>query len=144
MSRPHWVCPCSWCVCFPSLHCSGSRFLCREQALGCMHFPGLSHSGSGSQLLHKVTGWACVSCPSMVRAAQATRCLVSALSPDAVLLITSPSQPLSFQGLPISSVCAMCVSSGELISWLQPSGRMSTIQNPRKSWLETGSLFAVW
>ena len=26
----HWVCPCSQCVCFPSLHCSGSRFLYRE------------------------------------------------------------------------------------------------------------------
>ena len=53
VSQAHWVCPCSWCVCFPSLHCSGSRFLCREQALGCMHFPGLSHSGSGTQVLLK-------------------------------------------------------------------------------------------
>ena len=30
VSGPHWVCPHSWCVCFPSLHCSGSRLLCRE------------------------------------------------------------------------------------------------------------------
>ena len=29
MSGSHWVGPCSWCVCFPSLHCSGSRLLCR-------------------------------------------------------------------------------------------------------------------
>ena len=32
VSGPHWghsVCPYSWCVCFPSLHCSGSRLLCR-------------------------------------------------------------------------------------------------------------------
>ena len=29
VSGPHWVCPCSRCVCFPSLHCSGSRLLCR-------------------------------------------------------------------------------------------------------------------
>ena len=29
VSRPHWVCPHSWHVCFPSLHCSGSRLLCR-------------------------------------------------------------------------------------------------------------------
>ena len=29
-SRPHWVCPRSRCVCFPSLHCSDSRLLCRE------------------------------------------------------------------------------------------------------------------
>ena len=25
---PHWVCPSSWLVCFPGLHCSGSRLLC--------------------------------------------------------------------------------------------------------------------
>ena len=27
---PHWICPYSWHVCFPSLHCSGSRLLYRE------------------------------------------------------------------------------------------------------------------
>ena len=26
---PHRVCPHSWHLCFPSLHCSGSRLLCR-------------------------------------------------------------------------------------------------------------------
>ena len=52
---PHWVCPCSRHVCFPSLYCSGFRLLCREWALGCMHHPGLSHSCSGSQVLHKGT-----------------------------------------------------------------------------------------
>ena len=29
VSGPHWVCPHSRHVCFPSLHCSGSRLLCR-------------------------------------------------------------------------------------------------------------------
>ena len=29
-------------VCFPCLHCSGSRLLSREQALSCVHFPGPS------------------------------------------------------------------------------------------------------
>jgi len=56
VSLPHWVCYCSWCVCFPSLHCSASRWLCQELfevGLGCMHFPCLSHSGSGSRVLHK-------------------------------------------------------------------------------------------
>ena len=28
---------------------------CLKQALGCVHFPGLSHSGSGSWVLHKGT-----------------------------------------------------------------------------------------
>ena len=31
---------------------------CQRQALGSMHFPGLSHSGSGSQVLHKDTDFA--------------------------------------------------------------------------------------
>ena len=28
VSGPHWVCPCSRRVCFPGLHCSGSRLFC--------------------------------------------------------------------------------------------------------------------
>ena len=58
MSQPHWVCPRSWRVCFPCLHCLGSRLLCRKllrPALGCMHFPGLSRSGSGTRVLLKCT-----------------------------------------------------------------------------------------
>ena len=31
--RPHWVCPAQGCLCFPRLHCSGSRLLYMEQAL---------------------------------------------------------------------------------------------------------------
>ena len=108
VSWPHWVCPCSRRVCFPSLHCSGFRLLCRERALGCMHFPGLSCSGSGSQVLLKGTCWACVLCPSMVRAAQVTRCLVSTLSLDAVLLITSPVPAAQFLGC-AHLWCAVCL-----------------------------------
>ena len=33
---------------------------CLKRALGCVHFPGLSHSCSGSQVLHK--GTASVGC----------------------------------------------------------------------------------
>ena len=55
VSGRHWVCPRSRRECFPSLHCSGSRVLCREQALGCVHFPGPSHSGSGPRVLGKGT-----------------------------------------------------------------------------------------
>ena len=40
---------------------------CLQWALGCMHFPDLSHLGSGSQVLHKgIVGWACTLCPSQV------------------------------------------------------------------------------
>ena len=31
--RPHWVCPAQGCLCFPRLHCSGSRLLYMERAL---------------------------------------------------------------------------------------------------------------
>ena len=43
--RPRFLC----------LHCSGFRLLYREWALSCVHFPGLSNSGSGSGVLHKVS-----------------------------------------------------------------------------------------
>ena len=50
---------------------------CLKRAPGCVHFPGLSHSGSGSQVLHKGTDSVGT---SQVRAAQVTGCLTSALS----------------------------------------------------------------
>ena len=53
--QQYWVCPCSWRVCFPCLHCSGFRLLYRERALSCVHFSGLNHSGLGSWVLHKGT-----------------------------------------------------------------------------------------
>jgi len=145
VSWPHWVCSCSRCVCFPNLHCSGSMLLCRERALGCVHFPGLSCSGSGSPQRRRLS-WACLLCPSQVWAAQATRCLASSLSPGGECILSPPrSQPLSFLGRSKRArlQCAMCLF-WEADLWLQPSRLISTFQNPRKSWLETGSLFAVW
>ena len=85
--QPHWVWPRSWQVCFPSLHCSGSRLLCWE----------LSDAGPGLRALprskpHRFRfsgtpqrcrlGWACVLCPSQVQAAQVTRCLASTVAPS--------------------------------------------------------------
>ena len=43
------------CVCFPHLHCSGSRLLSREWALHFMDFPGLRHSDSGFWVFYKST-----------------------------------------------------------------------------------------
>ena len=85
MSRLHWVCPCSQRVCFPCLHCLGSRLLCRELSEA---RPGLyalprskplrfRYSGSPQRLR---LGWTCVLSPSQVRAAQVTRCLASAVA----------------------------------------------------------------
>ena len=38
MFRPHWVCPAQGCLCFPRLHCSGSRLLYMERALPWVRF----------------------------------------------------------------------------------------------------------
>ena len=76
--QPHWVCPHSWCVCFPSLHCSDSRLLCWELSeVG----PGLCALSRSKPLRFRFLStlqrrglcWACVLCLSQVRAAQVTR-----------------------------------------------------------------------
>ena len=63
-------------------------------------------------------GWACVLCPSQVRAAQATRCLASTLSPGGRRVLSPPwSQPLGFLGGSARTrlSCTMCLSPLE--SW---------------------------
>ena len=110
VSRPHWVCPGSRCVCFPSLHCSGSRLLHQELSKA---GPGLNALPRSKLLRFRFSGtpqrcrldWACVLCPSPVRAAQVTRCLASCdLSPPLSL-------PLGF--LDVQQVrllrCAVCL-----------------------------------
>ena len=85
VSQRHWVCPCSQCVCFPCLHCLGSRLLCRELSEA---GPGLYARPRSKLLRFKYSGtpqrrrlsWACVLCPSHVRAAQLTRCLAGAVA----------------------------------------------------------------
>ena len=82
VSQPHWVCPRSRCMCPPCPHCSGSMLLCQEPSEAS---PGLHASPSSKPLKFRHSGspqrcrlgWACVLCPSQVRAAQVMRCLVS-------------------------------------------------------------------
>ena len=135
MSQPHWVCPHLQHVCFPSLHCSGSRLLCQELSKAS---PGLSALPRSKLLRFRFSGtpqrcrldWACVLCPSPIQAAQVTRCLVSC---D---LLPPPSQPLGFLGVQQACLlrCAVCLFWGADL-WLRPSWQMSTVQNPKKSWL---------
>ena len=85
LSRPHWVCPCSRSVCFPCLHCLGSRLLCRELSEA---GPGLYALPRSKPLRFRYSGsprrcrlgWTCVLCPSQVQAALVTRCLASAVA----------------------------------------------------------------
>ena len=107
--QPHWVCPCSQRMCFPCLHCSGSRLLSREWALSCVHFPGLSRSGSGFSVLHKdADSVGPEFCAFPTRAAQAAMSLMSALSLGAVRLIPS--------AVPVS--VSACLSPVYLVSLL--------------------------
>ena len=130
VSRPHWVCPLSRRVCFPILHCSGSRLLCRELSEVGPGFHALPKSKplkfrfSGTPQRHRL-GWACVLCPYQVRAAQVTGCLVSAVAPSwSCNLSPPPSLPLSFLGVQRRTFSGVpCVSSGELISGCNPTSR---------------------
>ena len=117
VSRPHWACPCSRCLCPPCPHCSGSRLLHREPSEAC---PGL-HAPPRSKLLRfRQSGspqrcrlcWACVLCPSQVSSSgdeefgERGRC---DLSPP-------PSLPLRFVGIQLAHLLR----------------RMLTVQNPKK------------
>ena len=78
----HTACPLSRRVYPPCPHCSGSRFLHWEpsKAGPGLHAPPrsklLRFRHSGSPQMPRL-GWACVLCPSQVRAAQVMRCLAS-------------------------------------------------------------------
>ena len=139
----HWVCPRSGLVCFHGLHFSGSRLLCWELSeVG----PGLCALSRSKPLRFRFLStpqrrglcWACVLCLSQVRAAQVTRCLVSAVPSPRPLEAAFYRLPVcrsvfwvysghAFSGEP-------CVSSGKLISGCDPPSGL-TIQNPKKSWL---------
>ena len=75
--------PAQGSVCFPGLHCSGSRLLCRAlfkagpafRVLPRSKLLRFSDTPQGYRL-----GWACVLCPSQVRAAQVMRCSVSTIA----------------------------------------------------------------
>ena len=139
VTQPPWVCPCSRRVCFPSLHCSDSRLLCRKLSDG---GPGLHALPRSKPLRFRFSdtpqrrrlGWACVLHQSQVQPAQVTRRLVRIVTPSWRLrLIPSPSQPLgcvlgvqwcTFSGGP-------SVSSGELISGCDPPGRYQPSRIPR-------------
>ena len=110
----HTDLPCSRRVCFPSLHCSGSRLVCgelSEAGLGLHTLPRsklLRFSFSGTPQRHRL-GWACVLCPSQVRAAQVTRCLASTVAPSWRLrLIASPVPAAQFSGCKTGRSSQVC------------------------------------
>ena len=74
-------------------------------------------------------GWACVLCPSQVRAAQVTRCLAIMVAVTYRLPHPCCSVFLVYNGHTFSGV--LCVSSGELISGCDPPSRCQPSRIPR-------------
>ena len=120
VSQPHWVCPRSRRVRFPSLHCSAPGSSAGELSDA---GPGLRALLSSKPLRFRFSGtpprcrlgWVCVLCPSQVQAAQATRCLESALSPGGGCVLSPPrSQLLGFLGAQWARLlrCAACLLWG--------------------------------
>ena len=134
VSRPHWVCPSS-CTCAFSVYtaqapgCSVGNY--PKQALGFVHFPGLSCSDSSSQVLHKAKTWLDMRFVPFPGPSS---------SGDQVLgerglcdLSPSLSLTLGFLGVQPAHLlwCAVCLFWGANF-WLGPSWWMSTVQNPKK------------
>ena len=115
-------------VCFPGLHCSGSRAL-SKQALPFVHFPGPSHSGSRE--VHKGTDSVghpfCALRSEQVRqpGTWLARCPRWAVRP-----ITSLVPAARFPCCATGAPSQLCISSGE---WSQAatSWQVSSVQDPR-------------
>ena len=76
--------------------------------------------------------WVCVLCPSQVRGAQATRCLVSTLSQvcGASYHLSCPSHSVSWVHCKSAVSSVLCVSSGGMISVCDPPGRCQLSRIP--------------
>ena len=107
---------------------------CLRRALGCMHFPGLSCSGSGSQVLHKDTdlvGHVFCALPRSEQLRQPGAWQVHCLRytvhlnhlPSSSCLVSWVHHKSAISGMP-------CVSSGELISGCDPPGRCQPSRIP--------------
>ena len=98
-----------------------------KRALRCVHFPGLSCSGSGSPQRHSL-GWACILCPSQVSGAQATRCLESTLSQVCSDLITSLVPVAWFTGCAARAPSQVCRVS-PLGGWSQVATLLADVNH---------------
>ena len=117
---PHWVCPCSRHVCFPHLHCSGSRPHYREQALSCVHFPGLICSDSGFWILHKrADSVGRAFCALLSQSSSGNQELEECTLPGGSALYPFCGPSLSFHGRQWGMPC---IPSRKLISGCDPPG----------------------
>ena len=121
-------------MCFPRLHCSGSRLLYRERALSWVRF---QFSGTPQK---RRLGWTCVLClprPSSSGHQELDGCPLPGCSAPSPLCCPSLSFRVYLLGSP-------CVCSGELVSSCDPPSRCQPSRVSGGIWLETGNLFAIW
>ena len=122
-------------MCFPCLHCLGSRLLCQDMSEAGSELHALPMSKplkfrfSGTPQRRRLVGPAFCALPRCWRA--------QSLPGGGCGSSPPPSLLLGFLGaLPARLFrCAASLLGADL--WLRPSRRMSTIQNPKKSWLAT-------
>ena len=105
-----------------------------------MHFPGLSHPSSVSWVCHRGTdlvGPAFCALPRSEQLRWPDAWWAQSLPGGGCDLSPPPSLPLSFLCVQPACLltCAVSLLGADL--WLQPSWRMPTVQNPKKSWLAT-------
>ena len=116
-----------------ALGCSARN--CLRCTLGCMHFPVLNHSGSGSRILHKGQTWlglCFVPFPGPSRSGDQVLGEHSHPPGRGCILSPPPSQPLGFLSVQWAHLlrCAGCLFWGaDLCLW--PSWQMSILQNPK-------------
>ena len=105
---------------------------CLKQPLDCVHFPGLSHSGSGSRVFHKGTDSVGPAFCAFPRSKQLRRLGAWwACSPQvggASYHLPGPSHSVSWM-CSGSAVPGVCLVWGADL-WLRPSWQMSTIRIP--------------
>ena len=135
-SSAHCVCAFMVYISQP-LGCSAGN--CLRWALGCVHFPGLSCSDSGSWVLPKgadLVGPAFCALPRSEQLRWPGAWWVQSPSGGQCVLLPPTSQPFIFLGVQRVCLlrCAVCLFWGADLS-LWPSYQMSTVQNPKNSWL---------
>ena len=129
-------------MCFPRLHCSGSRLLYKEWALSCVHFPGLSCSDSGFRVLHKdVDSVGPAFCAFPGRSSSGSQELDERTLPGCSVPYPLCGSSLSFRA---GWLGAPCVPSGKLVSGCDPPGGCRPSRISGSLWLEARSLLAIW
>ena len=108
-------------------------------SLGCMRSPGLSRSGSGSWVLHKgadLVGPAFWARPRSEQLSWPGAWWAWSPPVKGCGFLPPPSQTLSFLGVQRARLlrCSVCLFWGADL-WLRPSRQISTVRNPKKSWL---------